>query len=129
MSNDAARLGGVGILTDQDLADLKGGVRRVFDLMSDGEWYDRNAICLAAGTDGIPASEGMRRMRELRQWFEVERRNLGGRRWVYRLVIPKEMEQMPFLDDAEEVIEEFAAHLSGKVRYLPPFSLEGDSHA
>jgi|TARA_Y100000034_G_scaffold101689_1_gene126140 hypothetical protein len=93
MSNDAARLGGVGILTDQDLADLKGGVRRVFDLMSDGEWYDRNAICLAAGTDGIPAYEGMRRMRELRdRGLEVEGRRLGGRQWVYRLK-PTKMEQ------------------------------------
>lgn len=79
------RLGGEGILNTTDLDDLKAGVRRVFDLMQDGDWYDRNAICLAAGTDGIPAYEGMRRMRELREWFTVERKRLDGRYFVYRL--------------------------------------------
>jgi len=33
------RLGGLGILSEEDLTDLGAGCRRVYDLMQDGEWH------------------------------------------------------------------------------------------
>lgn len=79
-------LGGFGILTDSDLVALGGGVRRVYELMRDGQWHTREQIELAAGTNGKPAAEGMRRMRELRRWFEIEmQRASEGRLFRYRI--------------------------------------------
>jgi len=87
---DFERLGGVGILTDADLVQLKSAVGRVYLLMRGGAWYGREAIELAAGTGGQPAQEGLRRMRELRQFFRVERRRVAERRvWEYRLILNK----------------------------------------
>lgn len=79
-------LGGVGILEAHDLTQLSAATRRVYHLMSDGRWYTRHQICLAAGRGNMPASEGLRRMRELRLLFEVERRRSDERRdFQYRL--------------------------------------------
>lgn len=78
---EIAALGGIGILTEADLRDLKGGRRRVYELMKNGFWYSREEVCAAAG-----GSEGLRRMRELRKYYEVEKKRLEGRRcWIYRL--------------------------------------------
>jgi hypothetical protein len=75
-------------LTDEDLRELSAGVKRVYRLMRDGRWHRADDIRLAAGTGGIPASEGLRRMRELRKHgYEIERQRLQyARTWVYRLV-------------------------------------------
>lgn len=80
-------LGGEDLLTDDDLIELGRGVRRVYDLMVDGRWYSADEICMAAGQDGVPAREGLRRMRELRRWYTIERDRptTGERFWVYRL--------------------------------------------
>ena len=52
-----------------------------YDLMKDGEWHTRQEICSAAR-----AVEGLRRMRELRRWFEVEKyRPDNSRVFIYRL--------------------------------------------
>lgn len=86
----AKELGGRGLLTEQDLRELADGVRRVYELMKDGEWYTPDAICMAAGQGGKRAGDGLRRMRQLREKYQVEKRRLGGDRiWVYRLVLPK----------------------------------------
>ena len=55
-------LGGEGILTLSDLPALNTQRRRVWSLKSDGLWHPANEILAAAG-----GSEGLRRMRELRQ--------------------------------------------------------------
>ena len=83
----AASLGEVQTLNDSDLESLRAGVRRVYDLMNRGGWHEAQAIRLAAGEHGIPASEGLRRMRELRKFgFEIERERVeGSRSWRYRL--------------------------------------------
>jgi len=83
-------LGGNGLLTDEDVQALGAGVRRVYSLMKDGQWHGPEEICRTAGEDGHRASEGLRRMRELRRWFTVERRRVeeGSRLWFYRLVPP-----------------------------------------
>lgn len=80
-------LGGLGILTDKDLDELSAGTRRVYFLMSDKRWHYSGEIRKAAGKDGNPASEGLRRLRELRDHFSIEKERRGpGRCWAYRLV-------------------------------------------
>lgn len=81
-------LGGELTLTDVDMQELGESVKRVFELMKDGLWHSPDEIRLSAGTNGHPASEGLRRMRELRRFFDVERRRVDGdkRLWIYRLV-------------------------------------------
>lgn len=82
------RLGGVGILNDDDILAFKAAQLRVFALMSDGEWHHPDEIELAAGQNGKPAREGLRRMRELRipGKLEVEKVRVPSRRlWCYRL--------------------------------------------
>ena len=81
-------------LSDGDLKELSAGVRRVYALMVDGEWHDRGEIELAAGSGGIPAAEGLRRMRELRKLpgIEIEMRQIQALRghkrrfFEYRMV-------------------------------------------
>jgi hypothetical protein len=87
----AARLGGLGILTKEDLAELNSAVLRVFGLMSDWRWHKADEIRQIAGKDGKPATEGLRRMRELRsRGFEIEMRRAAveGRAFEYRLAKP-----------------------------------------
>lgn len=80
-------LGGVGILTLEDLQELTEATERVYQLMKDGRWHTRDEIELAAGTNGRPAREGLRRMRELRQFCTIEKARQGdARAWWYRLV-------------------------------------------
>lgn len=83
--------GGRGILTEQDLKEFGSSERRVYDLMSDGKWRTASQIRAAAGKDGIPAAEGLRRMRALRPVLErrgckIERsRHSDGRSFLYRI--------------------------------------------
>jgi hypothetical protein len=70
MHDRVKALGGEGILTEKDLRELNAAVQRVYALMVDHDWHTADEIRLAAGMDGIPASEGLRRMRELRPALE-----------------------------------------------------------
>lgn len=83
-------IGGEGILSREDIASLKSGVRRVYELMKDGRWYRSDQIMKAAGVDGIPASEGLRRMRELRKYgFRIRKiRPNQGRVFYYQISNP-----------------------------------------
>ena len=64
--------------------------KRVYSLMRKGTWTSADSIKLAAGVEGTPASEGLRRMRELRDWFIVQkRRSVGTTQYEYRLVKEK----------------------------------------
>ena len=86
----AQSLGGEWTLTDKDLSDLKAGTLRVADLMKDGGWYSPDQIRRAAGKNGAPATEGLRRLRELRSIDGVEiekRRRQNTRCWEYRVTI------------------------------------------
>lgn len=80
-------LGGENLLTEQDIAQLNASTLRVLDLMADGAWHSADEIRLAAGTDGNEASEGLRRLRELRHAFSVDRRHdlVGKCLWQYRI--------------------------------------------
>jgi len=59
-------LGGEGILTEEDVPDLRKGRGRVLQLMSDFAWHSRSAVC-----DAAQQVEGSRRLRELRKWFTI----------------------------------------------------------
>jgi len=81
--------GGEGILSSTDVEELTNGKGRVLQLMSDGLWHTADEICLAAGENGKPAREGLRRMRDLRNepGLDIERERVEGTRdWRYRLV-------------------------------------------
>ena len=90
-SNEAwlNRHGAYGILHHSDVADMRSSTRRVFELMSDGLYHTPDAIERAAGENGIPARGGARRMRDLRAipGVTVERKHVGGRRYVYKMVV------------------------------------------
>ena len=126
-----ARLGGVGILTAHDLTDLSAGVVRVYNLMKDGRWHRAEEIRLAAGKGGEEASEGLRRLRELRQWFEIDRERDDGRLFRYRLIPlshPPSPSSSPtserpskkeLREAAEALREMWKAKLAGKVEFPP----------
>ena len=89
IAREIARLGGEGILTADDLPDLKAASRRVLKLLGDHQWHHPDEIMRAAGTGNTPAREGLRRMRELRPYYHIERKRLeGSRLFLYRLAPP-----------------------------------------
>ena len=83
----AAALGGEGLLTGADLAELNEGARRVGALMADGDWHNAIEIRAVAGAGEDSASEGLRRLRELRAipGVSLQRKSLGNRLWAYRV--------------------------------------------
>jgi hypothetical protein len=85
MSNTIKSLGGVGILSEEDLSKFTGAMLKIVALMGDGEWYSATEIIKAS-----EQREGLRRLRQLRGFgFKVERKRGGSRReFHYRLVIP-----------------------------------------
>ena len=83
-AREVRRLGGLGILNCSDIPALDAGCMRVLRLMSDGEWHHPDEIELHAG-NGKRARHGLRRMRDLRQFFEIERKKAGPGLFVYRL--------------------------------------------
>jgi hypothetical protein len=70
-------------LSEDDLRALSAGCQLVFDLVRDGQWHEAKNIRLAAGGGDHEASEGLRRLRELRKWFDVVKRPLGNRNFAY----------------------------------------------
>lgn len=81
----ARSLGGEATLSPKDLKELSIGCERVYTLMKDGNWHAAMNICYAAG-NGSFATEGLRRLRELRgAGIEIEKRRGAGRLFEYRL--------------------------------------------
>lgn len=80
-------LGGEGILNEKDVAELNEAEQSVLMLMSDGQWHEPSEIKFAAGMFKREASEGLRRLRSLRKFFDVEkqRASIGHRHFHYRL--------------------------------------------
>lgn len=91
---DIERVGGYGILNEQDLRDFSVAEVRVANLLSDGKWHNADEICLAAGKNGIPAREGLRRFRSVRAELETKgyvfdvRRAGDGRNFLYLMQPP-----------------------------------------
>jgi hypothetical protein len=83
-------LGGKDVLKRTDMPELAAGCGRVLALLQDGQWHDAEEIRAAAGEPGRPASEGLRRLRELRRKYQIDRRSVNGTRmFEYRLGEPK----------------------------------------
>ena len=81
------RLGGQSILTSKDMPALTAGTIKVLALLRDFAWHPADEIRGVAGNPRAPASEGLRRMRELRKIYEIEKRRVYDTRlWEYRLV-------------------------------------------
>ena len=83
--------GARGIIEPSEVPDLTQASGRVLALLNDGEWRTADAIRAAAGRFGAPASEGLRRMRDLRPLLEkvgleiVKRRCSDSRLFEYRI--------------------------------------------
>ncbi|MGB0758666.1 MAG: hypothetical protein ACPGPS_04005 [Rubripirellula sp.] len=83
--------GARGIIDPSEVPDLTQASGRVLALLNDGEWRTADAIRGAAGRFGAPASEGLRRMRDLRPLLEkvgleiVKRRCGDSRLFEYRI--------------------------------------------
>lgn len=81
------QVGGSETLSADDAKDLRAGTKRVFELMKNGGWFSADQICFAAGLNGCPAREGLRRLRSLRGLYTIERQRGEGRNFIYRLKI------------------------------------------
>lgn len=108
-----SKLGGDGIMTEEKAIDTSIGCMRVLDLMQDNRWHKVQAICSAAGGRGGFATEGLRRMRELRQCgYDIERVKLGPGTWAYRIppkvteLVQLSLFDQPILDDRSEMWKE-----------------------
>lgn len=83
--------GGEGILNDQDVPALTAASLRVLDIVRDLNWHSADEIRTVAG-NGTPASEGLRRWRDLKPYlaacgFTTEKRRIkGSRLFEYRIV-------------------------------------------
>ena len=71
-------------LTAEDIKDFGVASLAVYELMRDGEWHTRDEIIAASGV-----LSGMKRMRELRRTYEIEKRKVVDKKRVYeyRLVV------------------------------------------
>ena len=70
-------------ITGTDMKELSNGRRRGLNLMSDCQWHTAEEVRLAA-----QGSEGLRRLRELRKMYDIEKRRMaeGSRHYEYRIV-------------------------------------------
>jgi len=80
-----------GILNCREVKDMKRASARIFNLLSNLEWHSAESIRTVAGKNGIPASEGLRRLRDLRkplQQFGItikKARFINSRNYFYKL--------------------------------------------
>ncbi len=86
------RLGGVGILTPEDIPDLRHGRARCLYLLADGGWHSRPEV-----DDFVGAKEATRRLRQLRVFFAVHCRRAayGVRIFEYQLGFHGEPPPLP----------------------------------
>lgn len=73
-------------LTHKDMKELGAGKRRVLALMFDHQWHSAAEI-----RDVAQGSEGLRRLRELKSHYTIEKRRIASekRHYEYRLVSEK----------------------------------------
>lgn len=85
-SKSAKALGGYKELTQKDIDDFSFAKKRIWELMKDGRWHTASSIIKASGQ-----REGLRRMRDLRPYFKIEKKHIGSRQYSYRILNPKEI--------------------------------------
>lgn len=83
--NSLEALGGQGVLESSDLEALRGDVCLVYSVMKDRKWHSGMEIRKALP----PGSDAMRRLRELRRLFTVERCRFGEKRHFWYRLQPK----------------------------------------
>ena len=91
-----ASIGGERVVREMDVEHLKAGVRRVYEVMQDGEWHSIEELRERTGQ-----AQADRRMRELRaEGFVIEKHRVGGSRlWLYQLQVPEpEPKQLHLLE-------------------------------
>lgn len=67
-------------LTEKDMQDFTHARKAIYNLMIDGQWHSAEDIIEVSGQ-----REGLRRMRDLRKWFDIDKRNAGNRNFEYKL--------------------------------------------
>ena len=90
--------GAGGLLSQHEVVSMKRASARILALIADKEWHSANAVRMAAGRNGIPASEGLRRLRDLRKvvgpyGLEIEKQRFNDSRMYYyrlRKIVPAE---------------------------------------
>ena len=69
------------------LRSLPSSVQRIYSLMRKGTWIHSSEIRRVAGKNGQSAEGGLRRMRELRTFFHIEKtKSDDGRTFNYRII-------------------------------------------
>lgn len=79
------KLGGKGILTKEDIPELNAACERIRTAMWSGRWFTAEEIRMIAGKDGRSASEGLRRLRQLREYYNIKRKRGEGREFLYKM--------------------------------------------
>lgn len=73
-------------MTELDVKEFNASEKRILNLMSDGMWHSATEIELIAGKNGVPARQGLRRLRGLRRHgFNVEVFRGNSREFLYRI--------------------------------------------
>jgi len=74
-------------LTPEDTTRLQAQMRRIYDLMSDGQWRTLAQIERATGDPQSSISAQLRHLRKKKHGsHQIDKRNLGGGLWEYRMV-------------------------------------------
>jgi hypothetical protein len=78
---------GAGYVTSRDLKRLTGQIKRVHEVMSDGEWHTLNLIAFRAGAPAASASAQLRHLRKPRfGGFVIEREYVCNGIFKYRML-------------------------------------------
>ena len=67
-------------LTHSDMQDFTEARKAIYNLMIDGRWHNADEIISVSGQ-----REGLRRLRELREWFDIDKKSVGNRHFAYKL--------------------------------------------
>lgn len=71
----------------ETLRSLPSSVQRVYSLMRKGTWTHSSEIRRVAGENGLSSDSGLRRMRDLREFFVIEKKmSNDGRTYNYRIL-------------------------------------------
>ena len=78
------------VVREDEVSELQGATARIWAMMEDRQWHTADEIRMAAGRHGVPASEGLRRMRDLRKPLQerglaIEKRRGDSRMFEYRI--------------------------------------------
>lgn len=85
-SKSPKALGGYQELTQKDIDDFSFAKRQIWELMKDGEWHTASSIISTS-----EQREGLRRMRDFRPYFKIEKKYTGSREYSYRILTTQDI--------------------------------------